>query len=79
MRTIAVARLAVGTWIARRRRTIAHISGPLVMCAGIDRLDGYRDAFRRRSSATGGSRRGRNFDEESGYTAATLLLSGPAA
>jgi DNA-binding LacI/PurR family transcriptional regulator len=39
------ARLAVEHLIARRRRTIAHISGPLVMCAGIDRLDGYRDAL----------------------------------
>lgn len=69
------ARGAVLHLIERGRRTIAHISGPQVMCAGIDRLDGYRDALagaglRQRADLVEEG----NFDEESGYAAATRLL-----
>jgi DNA-binding LacI/PurR family transcriptional regulator len=69
------ARLAVEHLIERGRRTIAHIAGPQVMCAGIDRLDGYGDAL----AAAGLGRQAElveegNFDEESGYRAAVRLL-----
>jgi DNA-binding LacI/PurR family transcriptional regulator len=42
----AGAREAVGHLLGRGRRTVAAIAGPQDMSAGIDRLDGYRDALR---------------------------------
>ncbi len=40
------AREAVAHLLQRGRRTVATIAGPQDMSAGIDRLDGYRDALR---------------------------------
>lgn len=49
------AREAAAYLIARGRQRAATIAGPQDMCAGIDRLDGYREALRAA---------GRPFDEE---------------
>ncbi len=70
------ARQAVEHLLSLGRRTIATISGPLNMCAGIDRYDGYRDAleaaglpFRKTLTAEG------DFFEECGYGAMTKLIT----
>ena len=70
------ARQAVEHLLSLGRRTIATISGPLNMCAGIDRYDGYRDAleaaglpFRKTLTAEG------DFFEECGYGAMTKLIA----
>lgn len=70
------ARLAVEHALERGRRTIATITGPWNMNAGVDRLEGYRDAVRR------GGLEVRNelveegdFGEESGYAAMRALLA----
>ena len=67
---------AVEHLLSLGRRTIATISGPLNMCAGIDRYDGYRDAlesaglpFRKTLTAEG------DFFEECGYGAMTKLIA----
>ena len=70
------ARLAVGHLLARGRRTVATIAGPSNMNAGIDRLDGYRDAVRaarlelRPELVEEG-----DFGESSGYEAMKAMLS----
>jgi DNA-binding LacI/PurR family transcriptional regulator len=70
------ARLAVEHLLERGRRTIATISGPWNMNAGVDRLEGYRDAVRLGGLAL------RNelveegdFGEASGYEAMTAMLA----
>jgi len=69
------ARLAVQFLIARRRRRIATITGPLDMCVGVDRFEGYRDALtaahipQRKGLVQGG-----DFTEEAGHVALTRLL-----
>jgi DNA-binding LacI/PurR family transcriptional regulator len=69
------ARLAVEHLLGLGRRKIATITGPLSMCAGIDRYDGYRDALQ----AAGIRQSARlvesgDFGEESGYVAMMRLL-----
>jgi DNA-binding LacI/PurR family transcriptional regulator len=70
------ARSAVGHLIATGRTTVATITGPLDMPAGIDRLGGYRDALAEADlesdptlEATG------DFTQESGAKAMTRLLA----
>jgi DNA-binding LacI/PurR family transcriptional regulator len=69
------ARLAVEHLLEGGRRTIATVSGPWNMNAGVDRLEGYRDALRRGGLAL------RNelveegdFGEASGYEAMRAML-----
>ncbi len=70
------AREGVEHLLAKGRRTIATISGPSNMCAGIDRYDGYRDAIEgaglqlRKTLVAEG-----DFFEESGHRAMTRLLA----
>jgi DNA-binding LacI/PurR family transcriptional regulator len=70
------AREGVEYLIEQGRRTIATIAGPSNMCAGIDRLDGYRDALEgagvgvRKTLVAEG-----DFFEESGHREMTRLLS----
>ena len=70
------ARDGVEHLIGLGRRTIATIAGPANMCAGIDRLDGYRDAL---ESAGLPVRKGLigegDFFEESGHREMARLLS----
>src|ERR671931_30972 len=67
--------VAVQHLLARGRRRIATITGPLDMAPGLDRLDGYRDALR-----AAGARATRrlveegDFTEESGQRAMRALL-----
>src|SRR5919198_1062708 len=69
------AAVAVQHLLARGRRRIATITGPLDMAPGLDRLDGYRDALR-----AAGARATRrlveegDFTEESGQRAMRALL-----
>jgi len=69
------ARLAVEHLLGLGRRTVATISGPSSMCAGIDRLAGYHDAL-----AAAGLRPAASlveegdFGQESGYDAMRRLL-----
>jgi DNA-binding LacI/PurR family transcriptional regulator len=69
-------RLAVEHLLSLGRRTIATITGPASMCAGIDRHAGYRDAL---EAAGLPVRRGLveegDFGEESGYRAMLRLLA----
>lgn len=64
-------RAAVEHLLERGRRRIATIAGPRDMCAGIDRLTGYREALgrRRRPIVAYG-----DFGQESGECAMTELL-----
>jgi DNA-binding LacI/PurR family transcriptional regulator len=70
------ARTAVEHLLAGGRRTIATITGPSNMCAGIDRLDGYRDALEgagvplRKTLVAEG-----DFFEDSGYQGMRKLLA----
>jgi DNA-binding LacI/PurR family transcriptional regulator len=73
-------RAATDLLIARGATRIATITGPLDMCAGLDRLDGYRDAMRRagrkplkRHVAIG------DFTAEGGATAMNRLLDADAS
>jgi DNA-binding LacI/PurR family transcriptional regulator len=69
------ARAAVEHLLGLGRSTVATISGPSTMCAGIDRLDGYRDALEaagiRVSSAL---IEAGDFGQESGYEAMRRLI-----
>lgn len=70
------ARLAVEHLLGLGRRTIATVTGPSNMNAGIDRLDGYRDAI----AAAGLEVRAElvaegDFGEASGYEQTLALLS----
>jgi DNA-binding LacI/PurR family transcriptional regulator len=69
------AREAVEHLVSLGRRTVATITGPLDMCAGVDRLDGYRDAITL-AGLRGGEAlvEGGDFGEESGYRGMQLLL-----
>jgi len=68
-------RLAVEHLLGLGRQTVATIGGPSSMCAGIDRLEGYRDAL-----AAAGVRvspalvEEGDFGQESGYDAMRRLL-----
>jgi len=69
------AREGVQHLIGLGRRAIATIAGPSNMCAGIDRLEGYREALERfglpfRKGLVGEG----DFFEESGYREMTKLL-----
>jgi DNA-binding LacI/PurR family transcriptional regulator len=58
------------------RRTVATIAGPSNMCAGIDRLEGYRDALEEAGLAVRKGLVGEgDFFEESGYREMTRLLA----
>ena len=65
------ARLAVEYLLARGRKRVATIAGPSNMCAGVDRLDGYRDAIGKRAAIVEEG----DFGEESGYEAMKRMLS----
>jgi DNA-binding LacI/PurR family transcriptional regulator len=65
------ARTAVEYLLARGRRRIATIAGPANMCAGVDRLEGYRDALPGKRTAL--VEEG-DFGEESGYESMRRLL-----
>lgn len=70
------ARLAVEHLLERGRRTIATVTGPSNMNAGVDRLDGYRDAI----GAAGLELRPAlveegDFGEASGYAAVQAMLA----
>jgi DNA-binding LacI/PurR family transcriptional regulator len=70
------ARQAVEHLVGLGRRTIATIAGPSNMCAGIDRLEGYREALEgaglpvRKGLVSEG-----DFFEESGHREMTRLLA----
>jgi DNA-binding LacI/PurR family transcriptional regulator len=69
---------AVQHLLARGRRRIATVSGPLDMAAGRDRLDGYLDALRAAGTGIGGGRglvEEGDFREESGERAMRALLA----
>ncbi len=69
------ARLAVEHLIGGGRRRIATITGPLDMGAGIDRLQGYRDAIREGGLATDASfQQAGDFGQVSGVIAMQALL-----
>ena len=69
------ARLAVEHLVAIGRRRIATISGPLDMAAGIDRLQGFRDAIKSAGlSADASYERAGNFGQDSGAKAMQALL-----
>ncbi len=74
------ARLAVGHLLERGRRTVATITGPSNMNAGIDRLDGYRDALGGAGlEVRPGLVEEGDFGEASGYeTMRSLLAREPA-
>jgi DNA-binding LacI/PurR family transcriptional regulator len=69
------ARMAVSYLLERGRETIATIAGPSDMNAGVDRLDGYRDALKGAGASIRPSlvEEG-DFSEASGYVAMTRLL-----
>ncbi|MFF7328613.1 LacI family DNA-binding transcriptional regulator [Streptomyces sp. NPDC090306] len=72
---IGGARDAVGHLLARGRRTIGTITGPLDMDAARDRLDGYRDALRHAGIAVDESLIAYgDFTEEGGRAAMRELL-----
>ena len=70
------ARLAVEHVIERGRRSVATITGPSNMSAGIDRLEGYREAVgSARLELRPALVEEGDFTEESGYHAMRALLS----
>jgi len=70
------ARLAVEHLLAQGRKRVATIAGPANMCAGVDRLDGYRDALAAGDPDVEPAlvEEG-DFGEESGYAAMRRLLA----
>src|SRR5438094_4920799 len=69
------ARMAVEHLIAGRHRRIATVTGPLDMGAGIDRLQGYRDAIRNGGLQSDGSfEQAGDFGQASGAAAMQALL-----
>lgn len=72
------ARKAVDHLVARGRRTIATISGPLDMAVGLDRLDGWRDGLAAAGlDGTGELVEAGDFTEEGGAAAMGRLLARP--
>jgi DNA-binding LacI/PurR family transcriptional regulator len=72
------ARKAVDHLVAGGRRTIATISGPLDMGAGLDRLDGYRDGLAAAGLEEAGDLvEAGDFTEEGGAAAMDRLLARP--
>jgi DNA-binding LacI/PurR family transcriptional regulator len=72
------ARKAVDHLVARGRRTIATISGPLDMGVGLDRLDGYRDGLAAAGLEEAGDLvEAGDFTEEGGAAAMGRLLARP--
>ena len=70
------ARMAVEHLLATGRKRIATISGPLDMGAGVDRLQGYRDAIRQGGLEVDGSyEQAGDFGQESGAVAMQALLA----
>jgi DNA-binding LacI/PurR family transcriptional regulator len=70
------AREGVEYLLEQGRQTIATIAGPSNMCAGIDRLDGYRDALEGAGVGVRKTLVGEgDFFEESGHREMTRLLS----
>ena len=70
------ARSAVEHLLGLGRRTIATITGPSNMCAGIDRLDGYREALEGAGLPVRKGLIGEgDFFEESGHREMTRLLA----
>jgi DNA-binding LacI/PurR family transcriptional regulator len=72
------ARKAVDHLVARGRRTIATISGPLDMGVGLDRLDGWRDGLAAAGLEEAGDLvEAGDFTEEGGAAAMGRLLARP--
>ena len=72
------ARKAVDHLVARGRRTIATISGPLDMAVGLDRLDGWRDGLAAAGlDGAGDLVEAGDFTEEGGAAAMGRLLARP--
>jgi DNA-binding LacI/PurR family transcriptional regulator len=72
------ARKAVDHLVARGRRTIATISGPLDMGVGLDRLDGWRDGLAAAGLKEAGDLvEAGDFTEEGGAAAMGRLLARP--
>jgi DNA-binding LacI/PurR family transcriptional regulator len=72
------ARKAVDHLVARGRRTIATISGPLDMAVGLDRLEGWRDGLAAAGlEAAGDLVEAGDFTEEGGAAAMGRLLERP--
>jgi DNA-binding LacI/PurR family transcriptional regulator len=72
------ARKAVDHLVARGRRTIATIGGPLDMRVGLDRLDGYRDGLAAAGLEEAGDLvEAGDFTEEGGAAAMGRLLARP--
>jgi DNA-binding LacI/PurR family transcriptional regulator len=70
---VAASRVASEHLIQRGRRTIATITGPQNMAAGIDRVEGWREALSNAGLPTGPLEVG-DFTPEGGATAMTRLL-----
>jgi DNA-binding LacI/PurR family transcriptional regulator len=70
---VAASRVATEHLIQRGRRTIATITGPQNMAAGIDRVEGWREALSNAGLPTGPLEVG-DFTPEGGATAMTRLL-----
>jgi DNA-binding LacI/PurR family transcriptional regulator len=70
---VAASRVATEHLIQRGRRTIATITGPQNMAAGIDRVEGWREALSNADLPTGPLEVG-DFTPEGGATAMTRLL-----
>jgi DNA-binding LacI/PurR family transcriptional regulator len=69
------AREAVEHLVSLGRTTIATITGPLDMCAGVDRRDGFRDAMREAGLRSGdGLVVNGDFGEDSGYRGMERIL-----
>jgi DNA-binding LacI/PurR family transcriptional regulator len=72
------ARKAVDHLVARGRRTIATISGPLDMAVGLDRLDGWREGLAAAGlDGAGDLVEAGDFTEEGGAAAMGRLLARP--